>query len=75
MATFCAVLAQVNLNNTAILDQIPLTFINYNKLIIKECTVGLDGDLLKYAYMYQNGQNYNYNFDIQQIYPGLIDYT
>lgn len=52
LQTFCTVLAQVNLNNTAILDQIPLQFTRYNKLIIKECTAGLDGDLLKYAYMY-----------------------
>lgn len=74
MATFCTVLEEINLNRTEILDKIPLKFVRYNKIIIKECVNGLDGDLLKYAYMFQSGSNYAFNFDIQTIYPGITDY-
>lgn len=74
MATFCTVLAHINRGEVEILDKIPLRFRNYNKLIIKECIIGPDGNLGKYAYMFQNGLSYAYNYDIQQIYPGLTNY-
>lgn len=48
----------MNLNNTAILDQIPFNFTNFNKIIIKECTSGLDGNLMKYAYMFTSSNVY-----------------
>jgi hypothetical protein len=75
MATFCTVLGQVNQGNVGILDKLPMTFRNYNKLVIKECTAGPDGDLMKYSYMFQNGAIYDYNYDIRTIFGGFNDYT
>lgn len=74
LATFCYVLGQVNQGNLDILDKIPFTFRNYNKLIIRECTAGPDGDLFKYSYMFQDGLHYDYNYDLRTVYPGFINY-
>ena len=73
--TFCRVLAEVNKGNGKILDELPMNFTNFNKLVIKECTVGTDGDLLKYAHLYMTPANYMYNVNIQTIYPGFLDYS
>ncbi len=71
LSTFCHVLKEVNSGNVNILDELPLNYTNFNKLIIKECVGGPDGNLLKYSHLYMNSDNYMYNIDIQNVYPGI----
>ncbi len=74
ISTFCFVLSEVNNGNTAILDTLPTNFTNYNKLIIKECTTGRDGDLLKYSNMYSESSLFQYNTDIRSNLYSMYDY-
>ena len=38
IATFCSVLREVNSGNKTIIDQLPLAYTSYTKIILKECT-------------------------------------
>lgn len=75
IASFCTVLRNINMGNTTILDQLPQNYTSYSKIILKECTQGLNGRLEKYFPMYATGTNIVANGQITTVFNGIYDYN
>jgi hypothetical protein len=57
IGAFCTVLREVNMGNSTMLDQLPAKYTVYSKIILKECTQGLNGRLEKYFPVYATTTN------------------
>lgn len=56
------------------LDQLPVKYTSYTKVILKECTQGFNGRIEKYFPLYATSANSDANFYITKIFNGLREY-
>lgn len=57
------------------LDKLPSQYTSYSKIILKECTWGLDGNLEKFFPIYADSTNSVANYYIMNFINGLYDFN
>lgn len=57
IGSFCTVLREINMGNRTMFDQLPQKYTSYSKIILKECTQGLNGRIEKFFPVYATSSN------------------